>query len=373
MQLESSPSRSASASTIAAMTREFTIKVPASSANIGPGFDVLGIGLNLYLTLSVSVNEASTASTKDPYNAELSYSGDGSGSVPLQSDLNLITKTALYVLHANHVRAFPPGTRIHVNNPIPLGRGLGSSGSAIVAGVLLANEIGSFGFDKNRCLDYCLMIERHPDNITATMIGGFVGSFLRNLSPEEETVVHGDLGRILPSPNTSADYVPPNAPLDLGTHVKYPWNPVIKCIAVIPQFEVKTEDSRSVLPSSYSKKDVIFNLQRLAVLTSAVGDLKPAPEVIYNSMQDSLHQPYRKVLIPGLTEILSSFTPQTHDGLLGICLSGAGPTILCLATKNFDAIATDIIAQFKSHNVACEWKLLEVASEGAVVEQGSKL
>jgi homoserine kinase len=358
------------------MTKDFTIKVPASSANIGPGFDVLGIGLNLYLTLSVSINEAapSAKSVEDPYNVDLSYTGGaGNDGVPLQSDLNLITKTALYVLHANKIRSFPKGTKIVVNNPIPLGRGLGSSGSAIVAGVLLANEIGGLGFDKNRCLDYCLMIERHPDNITATMMGGFVGSFLRNLSEEEHAAVHQDLNLILPSPQTSSDFVPSNAPLNLGTHVKYPWNPMIKCIAVIPQFEVKTEDSRSVLPSSYEKKDVIFNLQRLAVLTSAVGDMKPNAQTIYNSMQDSLHQPYRKVLIPGLTEILSSFTPESHEGFMGICLSGAGPTILCLATKNFDQIASDIIEQFKSHGVTCEWKLLEVANEGAVVEHGSKL
>ncbi|KAG0680673.1 Trihydroxynaphthalene reductase [Pichia californica] len=357
------------------MTREFTIKVPASSANIGPGFDVLGIGLNLYLTLSVSINESSPSkiSQQDPYNVELTYSGSGNENVPLQSDLNLITKTALYVLHANNISSFPIGTKINVNNPIPLGRGLGSSGSAIVAGVLLANEVGGFGFDKNRCLDYCLMIERHPDNITATMMGGFVGSFLRNLSNNEFQIVNQDLNKILPSPNTPKNFIPSNAPLNLGTHVKYPWNPLIKCIAVIPQFEVKTEDSRNVLPSNYSRNDVIFNLQRLAVLTSAVGDLKPIPDVIYNSMQDSLHQPYRKVLIPGLTEILSSFTPKTHDGLLGICLSGAGPTILCLATKNFDQIANDIIEQFKSHDVKCTWKLLEIADEGAIVEQGSKL
>lgn len=358
------------------MAREFTIKVPASSANIGPGFDVLGIGLNLYLSLSVSVNESSPSekSINDPYNVDLSYTSEGNNdSVPLQSDLNLITKTALYVLHANGVRSFPKGTKIKVNNPIPLGRGLGSSGSAIVAGVLLANEIGGFGFDKNRCLDYCLMIERHPDNITATMMGGFVGSFLRNLSNDENDKVHQDLNLILPSPQTSPDFIPSNAPLNLGTHVKYPWNPMIKCIAVIPQFEVKTEDSRNVLPNTYEKKDVVFNLQRLAVLTSAVGDLKPNPRVIYNSMQDSLHQPYRKVLIPGLTDVLSNFTPESHDGLLGICLSGAGPTILCLATKNFDRIANDIIEQFKSHDVVCEWKLLEVANEGAIVEHSSKL
>lgn len=358
------------------MPKDFTIKVPASSANIGPGFDVLGIGLNLYLTLSVSINESnpSEKSLKDPYNVDLSYTaGMGNDNVPLQSDLNLITKTALYVLHANKIRSFPKGTKIVVNNPIPLGRGLGSSGSAIVAGVLLANEIGGFGFDKNRCLDYCLMIERHPDNITATMMGGFVGSFLRNLSEEENAAVHQDLNLILPSPQTSPDFIPSNAPLNLGTHVKYPWNPSIKCIAVIPQFEVKTEDSRSVLPSSYEKKDVVFNLQRLAVLTSAVGDIKPNPHTIYNSMQDSLHQPYRKVLIPGLTEILSTFTPDTHDGFMGICLSGAGPTILCLATKNFEKIATDIIEKFKSHKVTCEWKLLDVANEGAIVEHCGKL
>jgi homoserine kinase len=360
------------------MAREFTIKVPASSANIGPGFDVLGIGLNLYLSLSVTINENSPSekSLADPYNVDLSYSNNGDNAnsdVPLQSDLNLITRTALYVLHANNIKSFPKGTKITVNNPIPLGRGLGSSGSAIVAGVLLANEIGGFGFDKNRCLDYCLMIERHPDNITATMMGGFVGSFLRNLSDDENSKVHQDLNNILPHPNTPKDFIPSNAPLNLGAHVKYPWNPMIKCIAVIPQFEVKTEDSRNVLPSNYEKKDVIFNLQRLAVLTSAVGEIKPNPNVIYSSMQDSLHQPYRKVLIPGLTEVLSKFTPESHDGLLGICLSGAGPTILCLATKNFDQIASDIINEFKSHDVNCEWKLLQVADEGAVVEHPSKL
>lgn len=357
------------------MSREFTIKVPASSANIGPGFDVLGIGLNLYLTVQVSVNDSNIneKSTNDPFNVDLIYKGNGAENVPLQSNKNLITKTALYILHANNIKSFPKGTKIIVNNPIPLGRGLGSSGSAIVAGALLANEIGNLGFDKMRCLDYCLMIERHPDNITATMMGGFTGSFLRNLSEDEHKLVHQDLKLILPSPETPESHIPSNAPMNLGTHVKYPWNPSIKCIAVIPQFEVKTEDSRNVLPSDYSKKDVIFNLQRLAVLTSAVGDLKPNPNVIYNSMQDSLHQPYRKVLIPGLTEILTKFTPDSNDGLLGICLSGAGPTILCLATKNFDTIANDIIEEFKTHNVKCEWKLLEVADEGAVVEHSSKL
>ncbi|GMM28371.1 homoserine kinase [Martiniozyma asiatica (nom. inval.)] len=358
------------------MSREFTIKVPASSANIGPGFDVLGIGLNLYLSLHVSIPASgSTSKSADPYGVSLSYTADSDSadSVPTQSDKNLITKTALYVLHANGVRQFPIGTRVVCDNPIPLGRGLGSSASAIVAGVMLANEVGKFGFDKKRLLDYCLMIERHPDNITATLLGGFVGSFLRQLTPEEDSKVHQPLDQLLPSPETPTGYIPADAPLSLAAHVKYPWNPKIKCIAIIPKFEVKTEDSRRVLPSSYSKDDVIFNLQRLAVLTSAVGQEPPSSDMIYNSMQDSLHQPYRKILIPGLTDIISNYTPQTHPGLMGICLSGAGPTILALATENFDEIAQAIIDRFSKENVVCTWKLLDVAHEGAVIEESSKL
>ncbi|GMG19422.1 unnamed protein product [Ambrosiozyma monospora] len=351
------------------MTREYTIKVPASSANIGPGFDVLGIGLNLYLTLHIKINPNST--TKEPL---LTYTGEGSHNVPLEPEKNLVTAVALYVLRANNVSDFPHGTQIHVQNPIPLGRGLGSSGSAIVAGSLLGNVLGGFGFSRQRCLDYCLMIEKHPDNITASMMGGFVGSFLRKLNDSEINVVGLPLSKILPQHGATEQLPSPQAPKDLGTHVKYNWNHNIKCIAIIPQFEVSTEKSRAVLPANYSKSDVIFNLQRLAVLTNAVGQQgKPNSELIYNAMQDKLHQPYRKVLIPGLTEILTEFTPQTHPGLLGICLSGAGPTILCLADSNFDDISKAIIQRFKKENVECKWLLLEPAYEGALVEEGSKL
>lgn len=89
--------------------------------------------------------------------------------------------------------------------------------------------------------------------------------------------------------------------------------------------------------------------------------------MIYSAMQDAIHQPYRKELIPGLTEILQSVKPKTHPGLLGICLSGAGPTILALATDNFDYIAGEIIKKFSEANVECQWSLLEPAQEGATV------
>ncbi|CCF58331.1 hypothetical protein KAFR_0E01770 [Kazachstania africana CBS 2517] len=356
------------------MVRSFVVKVPASSANIGPGYDVLGVGLALFLELNVSIDPTQAHLTKDdPNNCLLSYSEDSEGfdSVPLRSDANLITRTALYVMRCNNIRAFPSGTKIHVTNPIPLGRGLGSSGAAVVAGVMLGNEIGQLGFSKQRMLDYCLMIERHPDNITAAMMGGFCGSFLRDLTPQELERREIPLAEVLPEPTGGEDtgLVPPLPPTDIGRHVKYNWNPKIKCIAIIPQFELSTADSRGVLPKAYTTQDLVFNLQRLAVLTNALTLDPPNANLIYPAMQDRVHQPYRKILIPGLTDILQSVTPSTYPGLLGICLSGAGPTILALATENFEDIAQEIINTFDRNNVECTWKLLELAHDGATVEQ----
>jgi len=352
------------------MVRSFTIKVPASSANIGPGFDVLGIGLNLYLELQVTIDPKIDTSS-DPENVLLSYEGEGADEVSLKSDENLITRTALYVLRCDDVRTFPKGTKIHVINPIPLGRGLGSSGAAVVAGALLGNSIGQLGYSKQRLLDYCLMIERHPDNITAAMVGGFVGSYLRDLSPEDTQRKEIPLAEVLPEPqggiNTGLN--PPVPPKNIGHHIKYGWAKEIKCIAIIPDFEVSTASSRGVLPTTYERHDIIFNLQRIAVLTTALTQSPPDPSLIYPAMQDRIHQPYRKTLIHGLTEILSSFTPELHKGLLGICLSGAGPTILALATENFDQIAKDIIARFAVEDITCSWKLLTPALEGSVVEE----
>jgi len=110
-----------------------------------------------------------------------------------------------------------------------------------------------------------------------------------------------------------------------------------------------------------------FNLQRIALLPVALGQSPPDPELIYLAMQDKLHQPYRQTLIPGLTEIVESMTPGTQPGLLGVCLSGAGPTILALATSNFAEIAERIIARFKENKIVCNWKVLEPAEGTTVV------
>ena len=353
--------------------RNFVIKVPASSANIGPGYDVLGVALALYLELHVTVDPSlGSEPNSAPNTCRVSYSADseGAATVPLASDANLITRTALYVLRCSGVRTFPSGTTVHVVNPIPLGRGLGSSGAAVVAGVMLGNEIGQLGLSKQRMLDFCLMIERHPDNITAAMMGSFCGSFLRDLTPQEVERREIPLAEVLPEPSGGEDtgLVPPLPPTDIGRYVKYTWNPVIKCVAIIPEFELSTADSRGVLPKAYTTQDLVFNLQRLAVLTAALTMDPPQAELIYPAMQDRVHQPYRKILVPRIADVLQSVTPRTHAGLLGICLSGAGPTILALATEHFEDIALEIINRFAKQGVQCTWKLLDVAQGGSIVE-----
>ncbi|KAF9690695.1 hypothetical protein EKO04_011320 [Ascochyta lentis] len=343
------------------------IKVPCSSANIGPGFDVIGLALNLYLELEVTVTHKEHS--EHSLNCSITYEGTGAEDVPLVAEDNLLTRTAVYVLRCHGVRAFPSETHVHVKNPIPLGRGLGSSAAAIVAGVHLANEVGNLKLSKARMLDYCLMEERHPDNVAAALYGGFVGTYLNELSPEDTERLEIPLSEVLPAPAGGVDtgLRPPQPPLNIGHYTKFPWSSDIKCICIIPQFEVSTAKARAVLPESYSRKDAIFNMQRLAVLTTALGQSPPDPDMIYTAMQDKLHQPYRRGLIPGLTEILQSVTPQSHPGLLGICLSGAGPTILALATDNFDSIANHLLAEFNKEGITCDWKLLQPAHEGATV------
>ncbi|KAI9600191.1 hypothetical protein KEM48_000605, partial [Puccinia striiformis f. sp. tritici PST-130] len=151
------------------------------------------------------------------------------------------------------------------------------------------------------------------------------------------------------------------APQGIGHYIRLNWAKEIKCLVVVPEFEVSTSKARDVLKDSYSRKDIVFNFQRLAVLTTALGRSPPDPKLIYQAMQDKIHQPYRKTLIPALPRLTQELTPEKYPGLLGICLSGAGPTILCLATHNFEAIAHEIMSVWKTEaNADCWWKVLEI-------------
>lgn len=137
----------------------FVIRTPCSSANIGPGFDVIGLALSLHLELHVTIDSSKTSSEL-PLNCAITYEDQSKSTekISLDPEVNLITRVALYVLRCHDQRAFPVETKVHIVNPIPLGRGLGSSGTAVVAGVMLGNEVGKLGLSKERLLDYCLMI-----------------------------------------------------------------------------------------------------------------------------------------------------------------------------------------------------------------------
>ncbi|KAL5612215.1 hypothetical protein BROUX41_000245 [Berkeleyomyces rouxiae] len=356
------------------MAETFTIRAPCSSANIGPGFDVIGLALSIYLEVTVTI-DPTKQSSEYPLNCRITYEGagtDGGEPIPLNPADNLITRCALYVLRCHNQWEFPAGTHVHIKNPIPLGRGLGSSGAAVVAGVMLGKEVGKLDLDNNRLFDFCLMIERHPDNVGAALFGGFVGTYLMPLNPEDAQRIEVPLSEVLPEPAGGIDTkkTPPIPPNNIGHYIKFPWAPAIKAIAIIPDFVVATHDARAVLPPHYTRPDVTFNLQRIALLPVALGQSPPNPELIHLAMQDKIHQPYRQTLIPGLGDVVQSMSPATQPGFLGVCLSGAGPTILALATDNFEIIAEKIISILKAKNskpVTCQWKILEPAEGCSVV------
>lgn len=240
-------------------SRSFTIRVPATSANIGPGFDVVGLSLSLYLTLTVTVKSPTATTPAAP--PVITYSGEGAAEVPLDAYKNLTTRVALYVLRCHGIAQFPSNLTIHADNEIPFGRGLGSSGAAVIAGVLLGNELGQLDLPVERMLDFALMVERHPDNVTAALVGGFVGSYLRELDDAATEAASVPLSEVLPEyPPDAGEHwglEPPQPPHGIGHYVRFGWSKSIKAIAIIPRFELSTAKAREVLPQQYSRKDLV--------------------------------------------------------------------------------------------------------------------
>jgi homoserine kinase len=256
----------------------FVIRVPATSANIGPGFDVVGLSLSLHLTLTVTFVPTDGPHGNPPI---LEHTGEGSDEVPLDPYKNLTTRVALYVLRCHGIQKFPttlPSTssssssssdsttrnvqlRILVNNEIPFGRGLGSSGAAVIAGVLLGNELGNLNLSTSRILDFALMVERHPDNVTAALVGGFVGSYLRELDAAATEAASVPLSEVLPKypPDVGEGWGlnPPKPPVGIGHYVRFGWSESVSAVAIIPRFELSTASARQVLPQSYSRKDLV--------------------------------------------------------------------------------------------------------------------
>jgi homoserine kinase len=273
----------------------FTVRVPASSANLGPGFDALGLALSIYLTCRFRRSDS----------LAIQVEGRDAASIPTTPE-NLIWQTALSVAESHRMQM--PPIELQIRNQIPVGKGLGSSAAALTAGVVIADHLLDLRWKPLRILDEAARLEGHPDNVAPCTLGSIVASAI-------------DSGGV-----TRA--VRLDLPQRFGIGI------------VVPDFDLPT------VKASYSREDAVFNVQRASLLIAALatGSTWAFPA----ALEDRFHQPYRAPLVPGLDEILKLRAP----GLLGCVLSGAGPSILVFFERGYDSVC-DLVRQifrFRGHD-----------------------
>ncbi|MBS1821165.1 MAG: homoserine kinase [Acidobacteria bacterium] len=260
------------------------LRLPATSANLGPGFDSLGLAMALYLTIDASIAETGAFSIEATgRNADLCSAVEN----------NLILTTYVDVVANAGKLASRLDLRLH--NEIPLGMGCGSSAAALVAGVMLANHFGQLGWNDDQVMEEACRREGHPDNVAACFLGGMtVSSVFRN---HVKTAAYRN---------------------------NLNWN----LLLALPSATLSTSKARALLPDRYSRADAVANIQSTALLVSAFalqrGDLLAA------AMQDRIHQPYRKEVCPLLPRLLPL---AGSEGILGVALSGAGPSVLLIGER----------------------------------------
>ena len=303
-------------------------KVPATTANLGPGFDCLGMALPIYNI--ITIEETVLPSTgieinvmQDVENAELLELNN----IPDDKD-NLVYK-AVEMLY-NLVGQDASELKINIRANIPIARGLGSSASVIAGGLLAANELLGFPADEAALLSIASEVEGHPDNVVSAIVGGLVMS-----SVEDDASV---------------------------VYRKLDWNEDWHITVCIPDFELSTGISRSVLPENVSLKDASFNSKRLAMLVHAI-DTKDS-KLMKLALEDRLHQPYREKLIPGFKEIKEAF--KNEENVLGTVISGAGPSVLIISEKNnLEKIQQTVKDIWNNLNIHSEIKTLTIEQNGA--------
>lgn len=295
------------------------VRVPATSANLGPGFDALGMALSIYLEVRFRPAES------------LTIRASGRDTVLISSEENnLIWQTALTV--ADHAGRPMPGVEIEINNDIPIGKGLGSSAAALLAGVVIADEVLGLEWSRDRILDEAARIEGHPDNVAAAALGSIVASAI-----DSDGVTRA---------------VRMQLPARYGVAV------------VVPDFILPTSEARAVLPTTYSRADAVFNIQRSALLIAAM--LTQTTDAFHAALEDRLHQPYRARLVPGLSEMIE----LRAEGLLGAALSGAGPSVLVFYERGSEDVVAKFNAVFAAHGHASETMVVHIPDHGYDVLRG---
>ncbi|MGO8935354.1 MAG: homoserine kinase [Terracidiphilus sp.] len=293
----------------------FQLRLPATSANLGPGFDAVAVALDFFLEI-----EAEPAQV-----FSVTASGRNADRCARLED-NLILETYKQVLSDSH-RAIVP-LKIRMVNGIPLGMGCGSSAAARLAAIALAVHFGKLGWDTERVLEEAYKLEGHPDNVAACWLGGFVTA-----------VCEGTKVRV-----ARAD--PPEE-----------W----RAIVALPDEPLSTSKARAVLPASYSLEDVVANLQSVAVLTLAFAQGRA--DLLRLAMRDRIHQPYRAPITPLLPILL----PQVGShGILGVALSGAGPAVLVIVEREKSlAGATKAVQKAAENRMGMELRICGFSRVGA--------
>jgi homoserine kinase len=280
------------------------IDVPATSANLGAGFDSLGIALTMHNKVWMEESDLLEIISKDDLD------------IP-KDETNLIYWAAKYVYDVCGKKL--PGLRIIEENNIPLARGLGSSSACIVAGIMGANRLLGTPFSQTELINMAAKIEGHPDNTTPALSGGLVASAI-----EGERVYS----------------------------VSVPVSEKIKFALMIPPFELKTEKARKVLPEMYSRSDAVYNLSRSGLMTASLfsGNL----ENLRVAVEDRIHQPYRSGLIDGYDDV---FRMSYELGSLGTYVSGAGPTIISMIEAEDTNFEKSAAIQMKKRGLD-KWKII---------------
>ena len=267
------------------------VTVPGSTANLGPGFDTLGLAVGIYDTVEVEV----TASGLD-----VEIFGEGANDLPRDAS-HLVVKAINSALHAADAHA--PGLKVTCTNNIPQSRGLGSSASAAVAGVIAGNTLAGSPLSTDDVIQLSSAFEGHPDNAAASVVGGAVVSWTD-----------------IPVDGVSQ---PVYRAVPLKVH------PDIKATALVPNFHASTNAVRKVLPSHVTHTDARFNVSRTAVMTVAI---QTHPEFLWEGTRDRLHQPYRADVLPVTAEWVNRLRNRGYAAFL----SGAGPTAMVLSTEPID-------------------------------------
>ncbi|HEY9863401.1 MAG TPA: homoserine kinase [Candidatus Obscuribacterales bacterium] len=305
------------------MPNTVTVTVPATTANLGPGFDCIGAALTLYNTLRFS-------NLKNTSTETLKITVQGTEAAAVQTDESNLAYQAFIRVY-QHLGQTPPPVQIEIDLGIPLARGLGSSATAIVGGILGANTLAGNPLTQGDILQLAIEMEGHPDNVVPALLGHC-----------QLSVSRGEQG-------SGWEICP------------IPWHSDLVPVLAIPDFELSTAEARKVLPQTYSRADAIFNTAHLGLLIRGLetGD----PDWLRVALQDKIHQPYRKSLIKGFEAVRSA---ALQAGAFELVISGAGPTLLAL-TDGISAsrVAEAMTSAWKQEGVNPEVKVLQLDTQGA--------